>query len=173
MENKISKYFSQKIVAKINPNNLLGFKINFLRIGSVMQSHEKIRKPLTRIMRVDGRTFEKEMSVLGEYKKKRRGYVMQDVPRGFTSACRRACLSVAVGCLFAKSPLYHFNAAIGYDNYGTIHILDTHENSINGRARSRMRDNGRRSQTNQNFLRDARYLQVRARERGKIPITAS
>lgn len=46
---------------------------------------------------------------------------MQDVPRGFTSACRRACLSVAVGCLFAKSPLYHFNAPIGYDNYSIIY----------------------------------------------------
>lgn len=80
---------------------------------------------------------------------------MQDVPRGFASACRRACLSVAVGCLFAESPLYHFNAPIGYDNCSIVYVLDTHENSMAEfvRACETMDHNARRLQTRQNFLR--------------------
>lgn len=91
--------------------------------------------------------------VMGEQKK--RGYVMQDVPRGFASACRRACLSVDVGCLFAESPLYHFNAPIGYDNCSIVYVLDTHENSMAEfvRACETMDHNARRLQTRQNFLR--------------------
>jgi len=39
----------------------------------------------------------------------------------------------------AGPPLYHFNGPIGYDsdNCSVVHALDTHENSVDGRVRSR------------------------------------
>jgi len=101
---------------------------------------------------------------------------MQDVPRGFTSACRRACLSIAVGCLFAESPLYHFNAPIGYDNCSIMYVLDTHENSVNGRVRSRMRDNGLQRQAitdESEFSPRCSISRSKGARNGEIPITAS
>lgn len=46
------------------------------------------------------------------------------------------------GTLVREPPLYHFNGPIGYDsdNCNIAHVLDTHENSVDGRVRSRSRE---------------------------------
>lgn len=124
-------------------------------------------------MRVDRRIFEEETSVLcyGRVTKKR-GYVMQDVPRGFTSACRRACLSVTdVGCLFAESPLYHFNAPIGYDNCSIVYTYSIPMRILSMaefiRACETMDRDGAAGAITDESEFSPRYLTIRARETAK------
>lgn len=84
------------------------------------------------------RLFDKETLHCQKWiKKKREGYVTQDVSRGGLLPWRRACLSEAAGRLFCGAPLYHFNSPIGYDsdNCSIVYALDTHENSVDGRVR--------------------------------------
>lgn len=63
------------------------------------------------------------------------------------------------GTLVREPPLYHFNGPIGYDsdNCNIVHVLDTHENSVDGRVRSRSRET----------MESARAADRREKERGE------